>query len=37
MRVSREKKGLAEGDNEVVRVEKTDLHCTARMRTNQRG
>lgn len=31
----RKKQGLAEEDNEVVRVEKTGLHCTARMRKNR--
>lgn len=30
-------KGLAEWDNEVVRVGKIDAHCTVRMRKNQRG
>lgn len=28
---------MAEEDNEVVRVEKAGLHCTARMRKNQDG
>lgn len=30
-------KGLAEWDNEEARVGKTDVHCTVRMRKNQRG
>lgn len=32
---SGKKQGLAAEDNEVVRVEKTGLHCTGRMRKNQ--
>lgn len=28
---------MAEGDNEVVRVEKTAANCTASMRKNHRG
>lgn len=37
MRVSQEKKGMAEGDNEMVWVEKTALYCTLSMRKGYRG
>lgn len=37
MRVSQEKKGMVEGDNEMVWVEKTALYCTVRLRKGRRG